>query len=145
MEEKYELLEHVHKDATMAVYTLKKLMTELKDKDNHIKGSLEEILHKYEKYATESKEILEKNGIHVTEENGMAKMMSAMGIKKEVNDDNSDASMASMLIQGISMGSLEMEKKLKDYHGKMSKENEKLAKNFCTFQQHAISGLKNYL
>ena len=48
MEEKYELLEHVHKDATMAVYTLKKLMTELKDKDNHIKGSLEEILHKYE-------------------------------------------------------------------------------------------------
>ena len=59
MEEKYELLEHVHKDATMAVYTLKKLMTELKDKDNHIKGTLEEILHKYEKYATESKEILE--------------------------------------------------------------------------------------
>ena len=48
MEEKFELLEHVHKDATMAVYTLKKLMTELKDKDNHIKGSLEEILHKYE-------------------------------------------------------------------------------------------------
>ena len=72
-------------------------------------------------------------------------MMSAMGIKKEVNDDNSDASMASMLIQGISMGSLEMEKKLKDYHGKVSKENEKLAKNLCTFQQHAISELKKYL
>lgn len=53
--------------------------------------------------------------------------------------------MASMLIQGISMGSLEMEKKLKDYHGKVSKENEKLAKNFCTFQQHAISELKKYL
>lgn len=145
MKEKYELLEHVHKDATMAVYTIKKLMVELKDKDNHIKNSLEDILQKYEKFVTQSKEILEKNGIHPTEENGLVKMMSAMGIKKEVNDDNSDASMASMLIQGISMGSLEMEKKLKDYHGSVSKDNENIAKDFCKFQQQAIDELKKYL
>ena len=145
MKEKFELLEHVHKDATMAVYTIKRLMTELKEKDNHIKGSLEDILQKYEDYATQSKEILEQNGIHPTEENSIVKMMSAMGIKKEVIDDNSDSSMASMLIQGISMGSLEMEKKLKDYHGSVSKEHEKVAKDFCEFQQQAIEELKKYL
>ena len=68
-----------------------------------------------------------------------------MGIKKEVINDNSDASMAEMLIQGISMGSLEMQKKIKAYEKKIDEETLKLAKSFLKFQENAIEKLKKYL
>ena len=47
------------------------------------------------------------------EEGNMAKMMSSMGIFKEVLADNSDAAIADLLIQGLSMGIIEMEKRIK--------------------------------
>ena len=37
MKENYELMEHIYKDAEMAVYTLTTLTNDLKDKDNKIK------------------------------------------------------------------------------------------------------------
>ena len=54
-------------------------------------------------------------------------MMSTMGITKEVKKDNSDAAIADMLIKGVSMGSIEMEKKIKDFSKEASKEEKKLA------------------
>ena len=47
MKENYELMEHIYKDAEMAVYTLTTLTNDLKDKDNKIKKTLEDILKEY--------------------------------------------------------------------------------------------------
>ena len=145
MKEGFELVEHIHKDASMAVYTLEKLLNNLQERDNKIKGFVEEILQKYEEYVKVSKEELEKNNIVPTEEGIIAKMMSSMGISKEVKEDNSDASIADMLIKGISMGSIEMEKKIKDYDKEVDKNHLKLAKDFLKFQEKTISELKKYL
>lgn len=145
MKEEFELVEHIHKDASMAVYTLEKLLKNLQERDNKIKGFVEEILQKYEEYVKVSKEELEKNNIVPTEEGIIAKMMSSMGISKEVKEDNSDASIADMLIKGISMGSIEMEKKIKDYDKEVDKNHLKLAKNFLKFQEKTINELKKYL
>ncbi len=145
MKEEFELVEHIHKDASMAVYTLEKLLKNLQERDNKIKGFVEEILQKYEEYVKVSKEELEKNNIVPTEEGIIAKMMSSMGISKEVKEDNSDASIADMLIKGISMGSIEMEKKIKDYDKEVDKNHLKLAKDFLKFQEKTISELKKYL
>lgn len=145
MKEEFELVEHIHKDASMAVYTLEKLLKNLQERDNKIKGFVEEILQKYEEYVKVSKEELEKNNIVPTEEGIIAKMMSSMGISKEVKEDNSDASIADMLIKGISMGSIEMEKKIKDYDKEVDKNHLKLAKDFLKFQEKTINELKKYL
>ncbi len=72
-------------------------------------------------------------------------MMSSMGIKKEVKADNSDSAISDMLIQGISMGVIEMEKKIKAYSDNCEKEYVNLAKDFLKFQQKAINELKKYL
>ena len=48
MKENYELMEHIYKDAEMASYTLTKLIRDLKDKDNKIKKTLEDIMKEYE-------------------------------------------------------------------------------------------------
>ena len=145
MKTENELLQHIYQDASMATFTLTKLLENLKEKDNKIKDATEDILKEYEQFAKTSKQLLQEQKIIPQEESMMAKMGASMGIKKEVINDNSDASMAEMLIQGISMGSLEMQKKIKAYEKKIDEETLKLAKFFLKFQENAIEKLKKYL
>lgn len=145
MEEKLELVTHIHKDAAMGAYSTKTLMDKLKDKDNKIKSYVDEIHKKYSEYAEKSKSILLDNGVNPEEDGMLSKMMSSMGIGKEVKEDNSDSAISDMLIQGISMGSIEMEKKIKAYKDDADKEELKLAKDFMKFQEKTIDELKKYL
>ncbi len=145
MEEKNELLEHIYKDAYMASYSLQKLLDEIKNKDNKIKGDVEDILQKYQEFKEEVEELLKGNGEEVNDPNFFAKMGSTMGILKEVKTDNSDSSIADMVIQGVSMGSIETEKKLKAYEKDIEKEYKDLAERFLKFQQKSIDKLKKYL
>ncbi len=145
MKENFELIEHIYQDSEMACYTLTQVLEDLKDKDNKIKRLIEDILHEYETWKENSLEELESNNQEVKETGTMSKMMAGMGIKKEVKNDNSDASIADMLIQGISMGSIDTEKKIKAYDKELGKEQLSLAKDFLKFQQKSIDKLKKYL
>ena len=129
----------------MGRFSIMKLIEALKEKDNKIKGYLEELLEDYRDYEDQSKELLLKENIEPMEENAISKLMASMGIQKEVKGDNSDAAMAEMLIQGISMGSIEMEKQVKNYKDRVEKDDMKLAKKFLKFQEKAIEELKKYL
>lgn len=145
MEEKFELLEQVYHDASMGSYTIERLLEQLKEKDNKIKGYLEEVLKEYQKYQEEAGEILKENNKEPDDPGFMSKMGSAMGISKEVKEDNSDSAIADMMIKGVSTGSIEIEKKLKEYEQDIDKEHKKLARNYLKFQQKAIQHLKEYL
>ena len=145
MNETNELLEEIYKTAAMGRFSMMKLIEALKEKDNKIKGYLEELLEDYRNYEDQSKELLLKENIEPMEENAISKLMASMGIQKEVKGDNSDAAMAEMLIQGISMGSIEMEKQIKNYKDRVDKDDMKLAKKFLKFQEKAIEELKKYL
>lgn len=145
MNEDFELLRHIYKDSEMSVYSLSDLLDKLKDKDNKINGCIEDILHDYEKFLDVSKELLSKNDVKVEGTGKSVKLAASVGISREVKHDNSDSSMADMLIQGIAMGSIDMEKKIKNYKGEVDKEVMKIAKDFLKFQQDAIEKLKKYL
>lgn len=143
MNENNELLEYIYQDSEMAKYSIEKLINELKGKDNKIIKTLEDILKKYEEYYKSIKKQLK--GVKVKPIGMMAKMGSSLGIKKEVISDNSDASIADMLIKGISMGTLDMEKKISQYDEIADKKTIKLAKEFLEFQNETINSLKKYL
>lgn len=145
MKEHYELLEHIYQDSEMACFTLEQLLEDLKEKDNKIKRLLEDILKEYQSFKKETEKKLESSQQETKETGTMSKMMAGMGIKKEVKNDNSDASIAEMLIQGISMGSLDTEKKIKAYDKDLDKEQLSFAKKFLKFQQKSIDQLKKYL
>lgn len=145
MEEKFELLEQVYHDASMGSYTIEKLLDQLKEKDNKIKGYLEQVLKEYQQYKEEAKEILEKSNKEPDNPSLMSKIGSAMGISKEVKDDNSDSAIADMMIKGVSTGSIEIEKKLKEYEKELDKEHKNLARKYLKFQEKAINHLKEYL
>lgn len=143
MNENNELLEYIYQDSEMAKYSIEKLINELKGKDNKIIKTLEDILKKYEEYYKSIKKQLK--GVKAKPIGMMAKMGSSFGIKKEVISDNSDASIADMLIKGISMGTLDMEKKISQYDEIADKKTIKLAKEFLEFQNETINSLKKYL
>lgn len=143
--ENLELYKHIYQDSEMGKFTLSKLLEELKEKDNKIKSVIEDILKKYEDYYEEAKSYLLSHDETLKETGIMAKMGASMGIKKEVRSDNSDSSIAEMLIQGLSMGSLDMEKKIGNYEKEVEKDQLKFAKRFLSFQEDAITGLKKFL
>ena len=145
MDENFELYKHILKDTDMSVYSLTKLLEDLKEKDNKIKKTVEDILKGYERYLEECKSYLEENDVDLEYDGMMAKTGARMGIKMEVKKDNSDSSIADMLIKGISMGSIDMEKKINDYKDEVGKDEIKFAKEFYSFQQDVITNLKKYL
>lgn len=145
MNENIELLKHIYQDAEMAAYTLTQTLTDLKEKDNKIKSGIEDILKGYERYKKDSKKAIEQLGEEPEEKGFMSKMGASMGINKEVKSDNSDSSIADMLIKGISMGSIDMEKKISVYEDQVDKEYLNLAKDFKKFQEENMKALKKYL
>lgn len=145
MNENIELYKHISKDCDMGRFTIEKLLEDLKEKDNKIKKVVEDILKGYEKFFQESKKYLKKHESDVSTNTSMSKMGASMGIKKEVRSDNSDSSIAQMMIEGISMGSIDMEKKIKTYEKEVDKKQLNFAKEFYKFQEESISNLKAFL
>lgn len=145
MDTSKDLIINIYKDAEMGIFTIEQLLTFLEEKDNKIKPLVEDINQQYEEFKNKAKELIEKRETK-TEETGLfAKMGANMHIKKEVEKDNSDSNIADMLIQGISMGTLDMEKKLDTYKKEVSSEEYKLGKDFLKFQQKSIEDLKKFL
>ena len=145
MNENHELVLHIYQDAEMACYTIHKLLIDLKEKDNKIKKTVEDVLKEYEEWKGKSKKYLKKANAEISENGMIPKMMAGMSIKKEVKSDNSDSAVADLLIQGVAMGTLSMEKKLKQYKGDANKKEISLAKDFLKFQEKTINTFKEYL
>lgn len=145
MNENTEILEYIYKDANMGAESITTLIKTLQSKDNKIKPVLEEELKKYEEYIKKSEKQLKKLKVELKEFSTMAKMSSWMGIKMEMLKDNSDARIADMLIKGLTMGTIDMNKKIDNYEKIVDKDILKLAKEFRSFQEDSIEKLKVYL
>ena len=145
MNENNELLEHMYQDSEMATYALGTLINELKGKDNKIIATLEDILKEYESYYKDFKKQLKKEKVNPKNSGMIAKIGSNFGIKKEVITDNSDSRIADMLIKGVTMGTLDMEKKINKYTEKADRKVLRQAGNFLKFQQRTIENLKKFL
>lgn len=145
MNKECTLIEKIYKDAAMGRYSTQKLMENLKGKDNKITDDVEEIFEGYSSFEEKAKEVLISCNMTPEEEGSIAKMMSSMGIMKEVLTDNSDPAIADLLIQGISMGVIEMEKRIKGASDNINKDHIKLAKEFLKFQEKAQKKMEKYL
>lgn len=145
MNETNELLEYFHKTADMGAKSTAYLLGFLKNKENKIKKALEDQHKEYLKFQKEIDKILKKKKLELKEAGVMANVMSYMGIKMEVLKDNSDAKMADMLTQGLTMGVLEVRKKLKALSKEADEDVVKLGKDFLKFQEDSIEKLKTFL
>ena len=145
MKEKNELLMHIYDVSYMGEYSTNKLLSTLKNKSNKIKSLLEDELKEYESYKKKSEKLLKKSKIEIPKTSILTKMSSNMGIMMETMKDNSDASIASMWVQGFTMGIVEMKTKINNYKEEVDKNTIKLAKSLLKFQQKEIENLKTFM
>ena len=129
MNENEEVLEYIYQTSNMGMQNTKDLINSLKGKDNKIKKILPEIEKNYEKYMKETEKLLNKQELKAKPIGMMAKAMSKMNISKEMMNDNSDANIADMLIQGLTMGNLELTKHIDNYKEVADKKVINLAKD----------------
>lgn len=145
MNENNELLTYIYQVASMGVKSTTTLINTIKNTNNKIKKIVEDELKEYESFLKESKKLLKKNKIVPKDKCFMVEIMSKMGIKMEMLKDNSDPSIAEMLIQGFTMGVVEMEHKIDRHKENADRSIIKLAKHLLKFQQESIELLKPYL
>ena len=145
MDKNIELLNYLYQDADMALSSLTLLINKLNKKDNKIKKIVEGIIKGYENYLQEVKNYAKENKYDLKQKPAITKVGAYFGINMEVMKDNSDSRIADMLIQGLTMGTLSVTKKIDTYKGDADKDILKLAHEFKTFQEKAINMLKKYL
>lgn len=145
MNENMELLNFVYENAEMGVHTLNNLSDILRNKDNKIKSLIEDELKEYNNFLKESEKLLKKNKLEPKKTNLMAKISSKMGIAMETMKDNSDPAIASMVIEGLTMGIVEMETKIESYKKIVDKKILKLSNKFVKFQEEEIEKLKTFM
>lgn len=145
MDENKEFLTYLYQDTDMALSNLTLLINIINKKENKIKKILEEVIKGYEEELKKLKTYIKKNKIDVTSKPLISKMGAYMGINMEIMKDNSDARIADMLIQGLTMGVLNVSKKLDNYKDYLDKDILSIGKDFKDFQQKSIEKLKVYL
>jgi len=145
MDENLELLTHIYETAEMGSYTITTLINKIKSKENKIKFVLEKEIKEYEKYLKVAEKLLVKNNVTPKKSSFMAKMGSNIGIMKETMMDNSDAALAQMLIEGITMGVTVIGAKVSSYKKIADRKVLKLANDFLTFQEDEIERLKAFI
>lgn len=145
MEPDIELIELVYKNADMGVHSLTSLLRNIENKENKIKAVLEKELKSYEKYVSICEDELKENNVSIKTAGMMAKMSSDVGVMMETMKDNSDSALAQMVIEGITMGVVDITSKLLKYKSTCDQKVIKLTKNYLKFQEKEIEKLKEYL
>lgn len=145
MDETNELLECIYQDSYMATKNLETLLEEIKNKDNKVKFELENILKEYEKYLKKAKSLLKSNKVKPKKTSPFAIMGAKMKMKKDVKKDNSDSKISDIVIQGLVMGVIDINKRLDSYRNEVSKDLVNLCNELLVFQEDAIDKLKTYL
>ena len=145
MNENIELVQYIYKSSEMGVYSSENILNSINGKENKIIKDVENILKEYEKYKKESKKIIKKNKYEIVNNSIKNKIGSMMGIKMEVNNDNSDSAIAHLMIEGLTMGVVDIESKINRFDKEVDKKIMKLAKDYLNFHNNYIKLLKKYL
>ncbi len=145
MNENNELILHLYKSAEMGVYSTTCLVNALKNKENKIKHVLESELKEYESFLKLSEKILKRNKISIEGSSLMSKISSNLGVRFETLKDNSDSAIAEMLIEGFTMGVLEMNTKIDKYKHIAKKKYLSICKDFMKFQENEAVKLKAFI
>jgi len=145
MDKNNELLKNIYQDCDMALDSLSVLSKKLNNKDNKIKEVIEKAIKGYEKHLNIVKDYMKKNNFEINSKPLIDKLGAFMGIKMEVLKDNSDSRIAGMLIQGLTMGVINITKNIDKYKAEVDKEIITIAKDYKKHQEESIEKLKAYL
>lgn len=145
MDNRIEFLEYLYQICEMGVTSTTSLLKKIESKENKITTLLEDELNEYKKLFKEVSDIFKSRGIKEPKAGLLTNISVEMAMNMEIMKDNSDTKLAEMLIQGYTMGNLELKKKYNKYKDVMTKEEKDIADKIKTIQDKNIKKLKKYL
>ncbi len=140
-----EFLLNLYKACEMGSTSIKDVIGIISNKENKITKNLIDYENQYIVLKDRVEHILKENNITYGGGSLMAKAGSFMGVHMELMRDNSDAKIADMLIQGFTMGVLEVTRELKKNKERITKEEKAIAEDLISFQNKAIKEMKHFL
>ena len=131
----------IHRNAKMGAEAILNLLPSVNDEGLESELTLE--LSRYEEFAREAKEILEKNGEEPLKESAFSRLMAKMGIKMNTIIDKTSSHIAQMVMEGALMGITDLQKRLNeaDDYG----EAEPIARRLISFEEDTVEKMKVYL
>lgn len=138
-----ELLNYVYQNAEMGKDTISHLI-EITD-SIHFRKRLEAQLTEYQKIFDDADQMLQQSKQNAEGIGTFAKISSYMMINFKTLADQSPSHIAEMMIQGSTMGVVDMTKRLKEYGEKAGEQSVKLAEKLLKTEQSNIEEMKKFL
>ena len=145
MTERNEFITYLYEICDMGVRSTKTLVDIIKDKENKIINLLNDELDEYEVLLKRVKKLLKSQGIKEPNPGILQNIGINASMHMELMADNSDVRIAEMLIQGYTMGNLELKKKYNKYKESITSEEEDIVDEIKKIQDKNIKILKKYL
>ncbi len=138
-----ELLNYAYQNSQMGVDTIQQLM-EIAE-DISFKEFLEKQLNGYEEFHKRARRMLNQNGYDEKGLNAFEKVKTYFMVNAQTMNDYSSSNIASMLINGSTMGIIDTVKKLRQYEHDADKESIKLMEDLRDFEEKSAEKLKDFL
>ena len=131
----------IYRNAKMGAEAILNLLPSVKDSELESELTLQ--LSRYEEFAREAKEILERDGEKPLEESAFSRLMAKMGIKMNTIIDKTSSHIAQMIMEGAIMGITDIQKRLNDDadYG----DAEPVARRLIKFEEDTVERMKAYL
>ncbi len=143
MNENLEMLNYIHKNAEMGQDSILKLLKIVPD--SKFKETLNGQFEEYKNIYDESEKILKNYNTDIKNISPIQKFETDMMINMKTLKDKSPNNISEMLIQGSTMGTIQMTKRLNQYKDKIDKEIYQLGKKLLKTEEHNIEDCKKFL
>lgn len=143
MQQDTELLSYIHKNAAMGTRTIPQVLS--LPQSAAMSRALNSQLKEYEKIARAAQEHAKARGETVKEPSHASQAMSAMMLRMQTLTDHSTSHLAEMMIQGSTMGTVQMTRRLNQFHNRADKEIVALGKQLLETEEKNIQQMKYYL
>lgn len=143
MNENVELLEYIYQNTQMGLITIPEILEKITEEDltEALKGQLTE----YKQINGSAREYLCREHTKPKEVGEMAKMNSSLMTRIKTMMDSSPSHIAEMMIQGNTMGVIEIIRKINQYKGAVKPEYLQLAEKLQKTEEANVSQMKQFL
>lgn len=140
-----EILNFIYQNSQMGIDTLKQLIELTKNSRNEeFKNVLQSQYDEYKKIYTDTEELIKSRGKDPKDLNAFAKISTYLMINLKTIIDKTPSHISEMLIQGSTMGIIDVTKRINDY-GDADKEILDLAHRLLQFEKDNQEEFKKFL
>lgn len=144
MNENVEMLNYIYKNAQMGQHSINHLL-EIIENDSKLKNLLDNQFMEYKTIFDTAEKSLNELGHEGKGNSKIQKFETYMMIDIKTLTNKSSDHVAEMLIQGSTMGIIQITRRLKDYSGSIDKNVQKLAEKLLSIEQHNVEECRKFL